>query len=80
MKESHVEGLATHDAPKSCGASRKDSAEALIGARASRVFSCERDSLRDADAMEVGGRQIGCVDIRETQTSPARSGNRSVIS
>ena len=39
MKESHVEGLTTHDGPESCGATRKSGVEALTGERAGRVFS-----------------------------------------
>ena len=41
MKESYVEGLATHSGPESCGDSRKGMAEALIGVRAGRVWSRE---------------------------------------
>ena len=38
MKESHVEGLATHGGPESCGVSRKGRAEALTGVRAGRAI------------------------------------------
>jgi RNA-directed DNA polymerase len=38
MKESHVEGLATHSGPESCGVSRKGRAEAMTGARAGRAI------------------------------------------
>ena len=38
MKESHVEGLATHSGPESCGVSRKGRAEALTGVRAGRAI------------------------------------------
>jgi hypothetical protein len=31
MKESYVEGLATHDGPESCGAACKSGDEALTG-------------------------------------------------
>lgn len=40
-KKSHVEGLATHDDPESCGHARKDVPEALTGAHAGRVLSRE---------------------------------------
>ena len=73
MKEPHVKGLATHDGPESCEASRKGSGEALTGVRAGRVFSRERGLLRDADAVEVGGRQNRLRRYREMQLSPARS-------
>jgi RNA-directed DNA polymerase len=73
MKESYVEGLATHDGPESCGACRKESAEALTGVRAGRVFSRERNLLRDADAVRRSGRQHRMHRYREMQPSPAWS-------
>ena len=51
MKKSHVSGLATHIGPESCGAAREGGIEALTGERAGRVFSRERQLLRDADAL-----------------------------
>ena len=41
MKESCREGLANHPDPESCVASRKAAMEALTGAPAGRVLSCE---------------------------------------
>ena len=41
MKESHRKGVASHPAPESCGAARKDGAEALTGERAGEVWSRE---------------------------------------
>jgi hypothetical protein len=41
MKESYREGLANHPDPESCVSSRKASIEALTGAPAGRVLSCE---------------------------------------
>jgi len=73
MKESYVEGLATHNGPESCGAARKGSAEALTGERAGRVFSRVRDLLRDADAVRRGGRQHPGRRYREALRNPARS-------
>jgi len=72
MKESYVEGLATHDGPEPCGAFRKESAEALKGVRAGRVFSRERNLLRD-DAVRRSGRQYRMHRYREMQPSPAWS-------
>jgi hypothetical protein len=73
MKESYVEGLATHNGPESCGAARKSSAEALTGERAGRVFSRESTLLRDADAVRRGGRQHPVRRYREAPRNPARS-------
>ena len=69
MKESYGEGLATHTGPESCAAVR----EALTGVRAGRVFSRERTLLRDADAVEEGGRPHPARRARQTRWSPARS-------
>jgi RNA-directed DNA polymerase len=73
MKESHGEGLATHSGPESCGAVRKESVEALTGVGAGRVFSRERISLRDADAVGVSGRPNRAHRYREMRPGPARS-------
>jgi RNA-directed DNA polymerase len=72
MKESHVEGVATHDDPGSCTGIREDGSEALTGARAGRVLSREMH-LQDADAVILRGRQHRQRRHRETQPSPARS-------
>ena len=49
MQKSYECDVATHIGPKSCGAARKDSVEALTGERAGRVLSRVRNLLRDAD-------------------------------
>jgi hypothetical protein len=41
MKESHRKGIASHPDPESCVASREAAIEALTGAHAGRVLSCE---------------------------------------
>ena len=41
MKESYVEGLASHGGPESCVCIREDAGEALTGVRAGRVSSRE---------------------------------------
>lgn len=46
MKESHIEGLATHDDPESCAASRKARREVLTGAHAGSVLSREIRTIR----------------------------------
>lgn len=41
MKESHIKGLATHDAPESCAGHREVAREVLTGARTGTVLSRE---------------------------------------
>src|ERR1700694_1912399 len=73
MQKSYESGLATHIGPESCGAACKGGVEALTGERAGRVWSRVRITLRDADAVEVGGRQNRAHRYREMSQSPARS-------
>jgi hypothetical protein len=73
MQESYGEGLAAHTGPGSCVAAREGGREALTGVRAGRVFSRERKLLRDADAVEEGGRPHPERRHRKTLRSPARS-------
>ena len=73
MKESYVEGLATHGGPESCGVARKGGVEALTGVRAGRVLSRERNSLRSADAVGGVGRQYRWHRYREMPAGSARS-------
>ena len=47
MKESYRKGVANHPDPESCVASRKAAIEALTGAQAGRVLSCEIISIRE---------------------------------
>lgn len=46
MKESHIEGVAIHDDPESCAASRKAVREVLTGAHTGSVLSREITSTR----------------------------------
>jgi hypothetical protein len=73
MKKSYGEGVATHTGPKSCGAAREGSDEALTGECMGRVFSRVRTLLRDADAVRRSGRQHPVHRYREVPQSPARS-------
>src|ERR1700675_1254521 len=73
MKESHGEGGASHTGPESCVTVREDGCEALTGERAGRAYSRETTSLRDADAVEIGGRPHLGRRYRKTPWSPARS-------
>lgn len=80
MKVSCVEGLANHSGPESCGDAREGGAEALTGGRTGRVLSREIDDLlreqqilRDADAVEIGGRQHRVRRHGKVHPDPARS-------
>jgi len=57
MKESGIEGLASHDGPESCTSARKRSGEALTGESAGRVLSREIHWVWGADAVCAVGRQ-----------------------
>lgn len=57
MKESDIEGLASHDGPESCVSPRKGAGEALTGESAGRVLSREIDWVWGADAVYADGRQ-----------------------
>jgi len=72
MKESYVEGVATHDDPESCAGAREGTGEALTGARAGQVLSREMH-FRGADAVKRGGRPHPRRRHREMSWSPARS-------
>jgi len=80
VKVSYVEGIANHNGPESCGAAREGGDEALTEERTGRVLSREisaltrkRQDLREADAVEVGGRQHGRRRHRKSHPAPARS-------
>ena len=80
MKVSYVEGLANHNGPESCGAAREGGVEALAGGRTGRVLSREiyallskLQVLRDADAVEVVGRQYQVHRHRKVYQGPARA-------
>ena len=74
MKESYGEGVANHAGPESCVGAREGAREALTGGGTGRVWSREiHDSLRGADAVEVGGRPHRRRRYREALADPARS-------
>ena len=73
MKESYGEGVAIHTGPESCAVIREGGREALTGGWTGRVFSRETNKLRDADAVEIGGRPHPGRRYRKTPRSPARS-------
>ena len=57
MKESYIEGLATHPDPESCAGARKGAGEALTGAHAGRAIELRNHCIRGADAVTRSGRQ-----------------------
>jgi hypothetical protein len=75
MKEPYIEGVATHGDPESCVGARKDTGEALTGARAGRAIEPRNPPLRGADAVDRSGRQHHRWRYRELPADPARSEN-----
>jgi group II intron reverse transcriptase/maturase len=72
MKESYDEGLANHIDPESCVGDRKIDGEALTGAHADQVSSCEIIFGTPTPLSEAEGK-IGGGDRGEPATSPAQS-------
>lgn len=73
MKESYVEGLATHNDPESCVAVCKESDEALTGVRIGRVLSREiTRSLVPTLLSEAEGETAPVVNARQRQTTRGR--------
>lgn len=75
MKEPYSEGLAPHTDPESCADCRKAVGEALTGARAGQLLSCEiTDSRTPTLLMQAEGNTVDGV-MRESSTGPAQSEN-----
>ncbi len=73
MKEPYIEGLATHDDPESCAATRERCREALAGAHAGWVLSREIRLLQGADAVIPCGKQHPSRRHGKPEGDPARS-------
>lgn len=73
MKESYLEGVATHEDPESCAGVRKDDGEALTGARSGWAIEPRKQALRGADAVNQSGRQHDRARQRELSVGLARS-------
>ena len=58
MKELHRKGLASHSDPESCGDDCEVVVEALTGAHASRLSSCEIKYIGSADSVLFEARNI----------------------
>lgn len=72
MKESYNEGLASHIGPESCVGGRKIAGEALTGAHAGQVSSCEISSGTPPPLSEAEGNIAGGA-IGKPSTGPAQS-------
>jgi len=73
MKESHVEGVATHDGPRSCAAAREGVGEASDRGTCGSGIEPRNAQFQGADAVNRGGRQHERGRYRETAFGPARS-------
>jgi RNA-directed DNA polymerase len=80
VKVSHVEGVASHNGPESCGVVREDGVEALTGVGTGWVLSREIHPwlrkqlvLRGADVLGIDGRQHRAHRSRKVCSDPARS-------
>jgi RNA-directed DNA polymerase len=70
MQESHRKGVAIHPDPESCVVAREGAIEALTGAHAGRVLSCEINRDRRADPVQQGGRPHEGRRNREPSATP----------
>lgn len=80
MKESYVEGLASHGGPESCVHIREDVGEALTGVRAGRVLSRVINApwgssreVRGAEVVDLHRRPHRCNRFGKVAPDPARS-------
>src|SRR2546421_4887795 len=73
MKESYGKGVANHPGPESCVASRKATIEALTGAHAGWVLSCEIIATRVPTSFRYGGRQYRRMRHRKCPRDAAQS-------
>jgi hypothetical protein len=73
MKESHVEGVATHDDPESCGGVREDVAEALDRGTGGPGIQPRNPVIQGVDAVTISERQYVPHRHREMRDGPARS-------
>ncbi len=78
MKESYVEGVASHDDPKSCACPLEGAGEALTGARAGWAIEPRNHMVWGADAVHLGGRQHAPGRRREPLGDLTRSKNPSM--
>lgn len=76
MRESYIEGVATHDDPESCGCDREVVAEALTGACTGTVLSREIKHFRAPTLLTEAEGNTGSTAI--ARCDPALRGRRPV--
>jgi hypothetical protein len=57
MRELYIEGVAIHGGPESCVGGREGVGEALTGVRVGGAIEPRNQSVRGADAVQLGGRR-----------------------
>jgi hypothetical protein len=77
MKESDIEGLATHDGPGPCAGAREGDDEALAGGVQARLLSHE-NANRGADVVMRAEGNTGGGARRESPEGPAGSENQGM--
>lgn len=76
MKEPHVEGVASHDGPESCGGAGNDAVEAFDRGMHGRGIELRNQVPRGADAVQMKRKATRCASLREMRTGPAQSKTR----
>jgi len=75
MRESNIEGVASHGGPEPCVGVREGGGEASVGVRAGRAIEPRNLLVWGADAVLQGGRQHRRRRFREPPADPAGSKN-----
>jgi len=75
MRESNIEGIASHGGPEPCVDAREGGDEASVGVRAGRAIEPRNLLVRGADAVLQRGRQHRRRRFREPSADPAGSKN-----
>ena len=75
MRESNIEGVASHDGPEPCVVVREGGGEASVGVRAGRAIEPRNLLVWGADAVLQCGRQHRRRRFREPSADPAGSKN-----
>lgn len=73
MRESYIEGVATHGGPELCVGDPRGRSEALVGARAGRGIEPRNDLFRGAHVLSIAEGNIAGGVKREPQADPAWS-------